>query len=346
MQHQPRPVGIIANPASGKDIRRLVSSATTVDTGQKINIVRRLLLTMTAVGIDRIQVMPDRFGIGERALNGLEDRPEVWGAVSPIEMPVEGTAADTLRAAAHLRSVGAGCIISIGGDGTCRVVAKACGSVPILPLSTGTNNVVPSFTEGTVAGLAAAYASLDAPVPREEICYRHKKLRVYVNGREKDLALVEVVLVSADCVGARAVWEAESMRQIFVTRASPATIGLSSVIGMSKPIDRDAPIGAQAVLGMDGRKVLSLIAPGRVVPIGLKSISELQPGTPSAVSNERPGVLALDGEREIVLQESDEATIGLDLKGPWIVDVEKALRRAVADHAFSLSRVAARRPPS
>ena len=37
-------VGIIANPASGKDIRRLVAHGSTFDNNEKINIVRRVLL--------------------------------------------------------------------------------------------------------------------------------------------------------------------------------------------------------------------------------------------------------------------------------------------------------------
>ena len=42
-------VGIIANPASGKDIRRLVAHASVFDNNEKINIVRRVLLGLDAV---------------------------------------------------------------------------------------------------------------------------------------------------------------------------------------------------------------------------------------------------------------------------------------------------------
>ena len=35
-------VGIIANPASGKDIRRLVSQATTISNTEKTDIVKRV----------------------------------------------------------------------------------------------------------------------------------------------------------------------------------------------------------------------------------------------------------------------------------------------------------------
>jgi len=45
-----KPVGIIANPASGKDIRRLIASGTVVTNQEKINIIVRMLKAMDAVG--------------------------------------------------------------------------------------------------------------------------------------------------------------------------------------------------------------------------------------------------------------------------------------------------------
>ena len=53
-----------------------------------------------------------------------------------------------------MRAAGAAAIVVLGGDGTHRVVAKACGDVPLCALSTGTNNAFPEMREATVAGLA------------------------------------------------------------------------------------------------------------------------------------------------------------------------------------------------
>lgn len=44
-------VGIIANPASGRDIRRLVAHGTVIDNNEKTAIVRRILIGLEAVGI-------------------------------------------------------------------------------------------------------------------------------------------------------------------------------------------------------------------------------------------------------------------------------------------------------
>ena len=57
-------IGIIANPASGKDIRRLVSYATTIDNQEKVNIVKRIVLAAQTMGVDTVWFMPDTFQLG------------------------------------------------------------------------------------------------------------------------------------------------------------------------------------------------------------------------------------------------------------------------------------------
>jgi predicted polyphosphate/ATP-dependent NAD kinase len=334
-------VGIIANPASGKDIRRVVSHATVVNNHEKVSIVRRLLLALQASGVGRVEIMPDHFGIGARALDGLRNVPQVQAMASLIDapsdgVPFDGTSDDSLRAAQYLRDAGAGCIVVLGGDGTCRVVAKGLvpGEVPLLALSTGTNNVVPCFIEGTVAGAAAAYVALRPPAEREHCCYRHKRLLVHINGERVDQALVEVCLLATGYVGARAVWSCDRLRQIFVSRAQPTSIGLSSVVGVVHPVSPLYPGGACATLSAAGQQVMAPIAPGSLVQVGVGQVVVLEPNVPYPVQDERPAVLALDGEREIVLHDGDRATVTLDLGGPWIVDVERTLMRAVQAGAF------------
>jgi predicted polyphosphate/ATP-dependent NAD kinase len=145
-------VGIIANPASGKDIRRVVARGVTVPDHEKINIVRRILIGIAALGIGEVRWMPDAADLVGRATDGLQ----LGGDVQPLDLPITDSPDDTTRAAAALRERGAACIVVLGGDGTCRAAAKGAGDVPLLPVSTGTNNAFPQFVEGTLAGLAAA----------------------------------------------------------------------------------------------------------------------------------------------------------------------------------------------
>src|SRR5207253_1751406 len=111
-------VGLIANPASGRDIRRLVAHGTVFDNNEKAAIVRRVLLGLEAVGIRQVAYMPEHdFGIVPRALTELHGytlQLEAW----PLDMPVLGTSADSTYAAHLLDELRAGCIITFGGDGT------------------------------------------------------------------------------------------------------------------------------------------------------------------------------------------------------------------------------------
>ena len=52
-------VGIIANAYSGKDIRRLVAPASVFNDQEKINILKRLLLALNALGVEQVLMMPD-----------------------------------------------------------------------------------------------------------------------------------------------------------------------------------------------------------------------------------------------------------------------------------------------
>ena len=64
-------VGIIANPASGKDIRRLVAYASLMGNNEKTELVRRIILGIDSTGVNEILIMPDYCGLGSRALSGL-----------------------------------------------------------------------------------------------------------------------------------------------------------------------------------------------------------------------------------------------------------------------------------
>ena len=126
-------MGIIANPASGKDIRRLVAHATTVDNRGKISIIRRALVGLGAMGVERVAIMPDSHALGERALKGLDRRATI-PSVTMLDMAMVHGAKDSQRAAEQLCQNGARCILILGGDGTIRVVSKGAGQIPLLPI--------------------------------------------------------------------------------------------------------------------------------------------------------------------------------------------------------------------
>jgi predicted polyphosphate/ATP-dependent NAD kinase len=327
-------VGIIANPASGKDIRRLVAYGTVIDNEEKVNIVKRVILGMISMGIKEILIMPDTFGIGDKAIYQLKKRKSINNQVKILEMTIEGSQEDSTRAAALMKKRGVKCIVVLGGDGTNRAVSKGCGSVPLIPISTGTNNVFPRFMEGTYAGIAAG---LIANWPEDkELFVVNKRLVVIKNGKKVDCALVDAVVSRDIFIGARAVWDMEKVTQIVITRGEPSNIGLSSIGGYLYPIKWDEPKGLYIETG-NNLTVRAPIAPGIVKEVGIKKYTALNIGDKVEVKT-KPCTIALDGERELEFTQNDKGYIMLDTGGPRVVDVKKTLLKGVKNRIFIKER--------
>ncbi|MHB1354861.1 MAG: NAD(+)/NADH kinase [Anaerolineae bacterium] len=326
-ESRPR-VGIIANPASGKDIRRLVAYATTVDNQGKINIVRRALVGLAASGVRQVFYMPDTHGICARAREGLSSLSNDLPEVTPLDMSTSGRAEDSTRAAELLRSLSVGCIIVLGGDGTVRAVSKGCGDVPLLAVSTGTNNVLPSFIEGTIAGLAAGYVA-SGLAPRDQVTLHHKRLEVSACNKPLDQALVDVAVLSGHFLGARAIWNLADLKQVIVTRADPSAIGISAIAGMVRSITPEEPLGLVLDIDQNATEcVMAAYGPGLIGRVGVRAARVLEVGDTVTLPPERPLMLALDGEREQVLNKKDEGYITLRADGPWLVDAGKVMQLA------------------
>ncbi len=332
-------VGIIANPASGRDIRRLVAHGTVFDNHEKTAIIRRVLVGLAAVDITRVVYMPEHdFGIVPRALDERSgQRASAYAAlaVEPLNMPLSGTSADSTLAASQLAEAGTGCIITLGGDGTNRAVAKGCGTVPLVALSTGTNNVFPSFVEGTLAGIAAGLIA--GGQAGEGTIRRVPWLEVLVDGKVREQALVDVVASTLPFVGTKAIWDLELVREVVLARVAPATIGLSSLGGalLDHEVDDSQQPGMHIVLRPDGKQVLAALAPGLVQWVGIGQHRRMAIGD-TVQLQQGAGTIALDGEREIECAATTIVEVQLRADGPVVVDVAATL--AAAARAGSLHR--------
>lgn len=329
-------VGFVVNPRSGQDIRRLVARASVFPNTEKAMMLQRVLGALGAVGVDRVVAVGDSGGVvGSVAFSaGAHDpaRDGPWPVVDVLELELTGGPADSTAAAEALVRLGARLLVVLGGDGTDRLIAAACGEVPLAPLSTGTNNAFAQIEEATIAGLAAglvATGRLDVA----DACRRSKLLNV-VHGERREVALVDVAVTTSTSVGARAVWDPDGLSELYVTFADPGAIGLSSIAGLVRPVGRDEPIGLRLGLGPDAsRRVLAPIAPGLVREVGVASVGVLHPGQACRIDT-RSGVIAIDGEREIELRGAP-ATITLSLDGPWRLDVPTAMRLAATRDLLS-----------
>jgi predicted polyphosphate/ATP-dependent NAD kinase len=316
-------VGIIANPASGTDIRRLVAYGSVFNNQEKVRIVRRILLGLEAAGVRQIRYMPDYYGIVERALDAMNIDMDV----SPLVFDAKADQRDSQHAAGMLANMGAGCIITLGGDGTNRVVAKGTSHVPILPVSTGTNNVFPYMIEGTIAGLAAGLIAT-GKVHREAGTYTSTRLEVVVEGRFTDMAIVDAVVCDDIFIGSRAVWKMEKITQVFLNRCSPVNIGFSSIGGMLRAVAPEEPFSMVLELGPKGQRVTAPVAPGVFETVSVENARLMSPGDEVAILC-TPCVVALDGEREVEIKSGQRATVRLATEGPVVVDVNRTMTLAM-----------------
>lgn len=322
-------VGIIANPAAGKDIRRLVAQGRVVSNQEKSNILRRVFAGLQSHGVAKVIVMPDMAGLARAAMNDTGDSLQS----EFISQTPTGHQQDSTIAARMMDEAGADCIVTLGGDGTNRLVAKGCGDVPIAPISTGTNNVFPREIEGTLAGIAAATVASRADV-RDSVCRRSKKINIYVNGETRDIALVDAAVSRQTMVGARALWDVASLDSVFLTRAEASSIGIASIGARLALIAIDDPKGLHIEFpepGADGKlSSVAPIAPGMVRDVPIESWRVIEPGESVAIRARR-GTIALDGEREVELLDGMAASVSMDTNGPWVVDFDLALEAACAN---------------
>lgn len=335
-------VGIIVNPHAGKDIRRLVSAAGHTSDSVKIGIMRRVAAGAIEQGADRVLMSTDTHHLAERAVEGLD------GNIEFVDGPKTGSHHDTVAAARTMWKTDAGAVVALGGDGTCRDVTIGWPDVPLIPISTGTNNVFPSSVDGTTAGVAAALVatgavdSRGAPAKRVELTIDDPSTATVTH----DAALVEAALIGTSFVGARAVNDPASIRWVVACIANPASTGLASIAGRVHPVHREAPGGVVIRLAEPGavgaRRVRVPLAPGTFETLDVASIEPIDEST--TVELPGGGVLAYDGERDTPVSADTTVRVSISASGPRLIDVEATLTAAAVDGLFDASRSPA--PPS
>ncbi len=330
-------VGIIANPAASKDIRRLVAQGRVVPDWEKVNTVRRVMLGLQSVGIKRVLGMPDGSNLVRRAL----DDPHLSLDVELLDMPAFHSEGDTVRAAASMAEQGVDCLVILGGDGTNRAAAVGCRTIPVVAISTGTNNVFPAMVEGTLAGLAAGLVA-QGRLDIFEVAVPSKTMQVYVDGEPRDIALIDVALSKERFVATRAIWDIDTIYQVFLTRAEPASIGLSSIGARLEVVSLIDQGGLQYSIAGPGADVsgastvLAPIAPGMIPAVVISSWQRMAEGERLAVER-RDYTVALDGERAFSVNRSQQLEMEVLRNGPLVVDVNLALKVAAGQGLFNLA---------
>ena len=183
-------IGIIVNPMSGRDCRRLTARADTVSHENKRNQISRIVVGAVAAGCTQIMVPwePRRLAIG------AVEHMNIGAEIEVIKTPITHSAEDTRACVQEMRDRGCELLIVLGGDGTSRIVTKAWPEALMMPLSTGTNNVFPLWIEPTIAGMAAGLVA-SGQVSSEQAAQQAKMIEIDIDGEESDLALVDALFL-------------------------------------------------------------------------------------------------------------------------------------------------------
>jgi predicted polyphosphate/ATP-dependent NAD kinase len=317
----------------------LVAQGRVVPDWEKVNILRRVFLGLQAVGISKVLAMPDSSHLAQRA----RDDPQLSLDVDLLEMSALHNEGDTVRAARMMEQAGVRCLVTLGGDGTNRAVVRGCSSIPMVAISTGTNNVFPVMVEGTLAGLAAGLVARDR-LDLASVSVPSKTISIYVDGEYRDLALVDVAISKERFVATRAIWNMDTIYEVFLTRAEPASIGLSSIGARLQPLSLADEGGIHYFLGSDdgeeseslgqqSTKVLAPIAPGMIPQVAISSWRLLATGERVPVEA-RHCTVALDGERAFSVTPAQQLEVVVDRNGPPVVQVEAVMREATSQGLF------------
>ena len=323
-------IGILANPMAGRDVRRLAARASEVTHQAKREMVARIAAGADAAGVETLVVHQEPWRISTGALEGMElgARVEI---VDPG--PLTHSGADTAAAALAMRALGVTVLVVLGGDGTHRAVAQVWPDAPMVAVSTGTNNVFPSLIEPTLAGLAAGLIA-SGKVPLGPHSRRSKVVRVRPYEGPATLALIDAVLLRNDHPGNRLPMAPENIDRALLTVASPASVGISPLGGMLAPLSaaEDGGVLVTCNRGPGDRRMQVPLSPGRFWEVAVSEAHRVASAV--TVLFEGPGVIALDGDREIKLGLRERARLHVERSGPRVIDVPAVLHFAAEANLF------------
>tara|TARA_B100000678_G_scaffold45353_2_gene35147 strand:- start:1649 stop:2575 length:927 start_codon:yes stop_codon:yes gene_type:complete len=296
----------------------------------KRDIVARIAAGADSVGVNEIYIVDEPFRIASMALDWMPLKAKVV----TLEIELHHDATDTERAVRAFVGEGVEVIVSLGGDGTNRIIARSAPQLELIPLSTGTNNVFPSMVEPTTAGVVAALAAMGrfSDDATRGIRNRAKVLHTAFSDGINDIALIDAVQLRDDFVGNLLPYDEAKLKKILLTRALPDRVGMSPVGGLISVVEEKDDFGLLVeVSEMEDSEVFIRVplSPGFFKDVAISRSQRVDLG--EKVTFEGEGILALDGDREHKLgnKRSVAATIRRD--GPWVYDVGAAMRYAVAE---------------
>lgn len=302
-------VGLVANPTSSKDIRRLTTLARVIDVEEKANLVARLLVGLGSEGSVEVMALDDSAGLVRRAV-GMSGRSAAHVDYLPID--VRGDEGDTRQAARMLADLGADAMVTVGGDGTVRAAVEGWRDVRLIPLAAGTNNAFALTDEPSVVGMATATAL----ARRSDAAFKPTTALEVDTTEGWALAVIDAVLVRGLWVGSGAIRYASDLVEGVVTSSRRTAVGIASISAALGPL---APGHVRHLRFGGGNSVRAVFGPGVVLDVPVLDHEDLPIGAELKLNGEG-GMLAVDGERRL----SARGGVVRVIDGPRVLDLEAA----------------------
>jgi hypothetical protein len=132
------------------------------------------------------------------------------------------------------------------------------------------------------------------------------------------------------------VWDVTKVRLVVVTQCLPAQIGFMALAG-NLPGNTGQPLtqrhGMVIETHPEAPTVLAPIAPGYIVPVGVRRYAPLAAGEQVEVPT-GSCIIALDGERERRFRAQERVVMRLNPQGPRVINPHLVLAQAARQGVF------------
>ena len=192
-------------------------------------------------------------------------------------------ASDSVQFLRACRERGCETIVSLGGDGTNRLIARTFPDAQLIPLSTGTNNVFPIMIEATAAGEAAGLVATGKIQTHLQRC---KVIHIRTPAVH-DIAVIDALLLVRDHVGNMLPFEPDKMRSLLLTRAEPAAVGTSPIGGMLQPVWAQDDHALAVNFGSGGRALAAPLSPGLFRKLAIRDYNDVALGRGDSLARSR-----------------------------------------------------------
>ena len=160
-----------------------------------------------------------------------------------------------------------------------------------------------------MAGIAAGVVASGA-VDVDAVTRRSTLLEVSIDGTVRDIALVDVAVSTHQFIGARALWDIDTITELFLARTDADAIGLSAIGARLRPSDGSERSAVHVTIGPGGETVNAPIAPGVVTTVPVSAWNLMAVGEAVDIGL-RPCTIALDGERALSVGAEESARVTL-----------------------------------